>query len=94
MNLLRYFFHSCTENYHCNPYDLDMFKKHCCATCKVCGKTKWVDFYTYSMYTGMVTMNDHTGVTTRDMIKTLQDPWGKVLAKETLEEFDKCFLKN
>ena len=73
------------HNFHANPHDRDYNDKHCAATCTKCGKAKWIDFGEYSfVYAGLTTLSD-SGMYTRHMFKTAQDPWGKVLLKKTLD---------
>ena|ERR1035437_5336766 len=77
------------HDFHANPHDRDYNDKHCAATCTKCGKAKWIDFGEYSLvYAGLTTLYTESGSMSRDVLKTIRDPWGRVKSKKILDDME------
>jgi len=82
------------HNYNANPHDRDYNDTHCVATCTKCGKAKWIDFGEYSRMVGLITTTsggygrNFWVKDTRDMVKTMTDPWGRAKTKEIIRKMD------
>lgn len=74
-----------------NLNDISEDLKTCEANCKRCHQRKRMDFGEYSMfYADLVDVRytSKSATMSRDIVKSMQDPWGRKIMKRNMEQMD------